>query len=660
MKFRQVHLDFHTSEHISDIAIRFDKAQFQSMLKLGHVDSITVFSKCHHGWSYHPTTASVQHPHLKFDLLGAQIEAAHEIGVKTPVYISAGLDEKLARLHPDWLIRKPNEETEWAPNFNTPGYHRFCFNSPYLDILAEQIEEVVQAYDADGIFLDIVGIRECYCQRCIGIALESGINPSVKAEMSTIWERTYANYTERTNAAVHRYKPELSVFHNGGHIVQGRRDLAFRNPQHLELESLPTGGWGYDHFPLSARYAQQLGLPFLGMTGKFHLSWGEFGGFKHPNALRYEASLSLANGARCSIGDQLHPDGWMEEATYRLIGEAYREVETKEAWCTNASNIADIALFSVEAASQVMEGHIAGGNSRNSVSDKGAVRMLLEGHYLFDVVDIESDWLPYAVVILPDSIRITPLIAAKLNEYISQGGRILATGESGLLANGTDFALDLGANWLSINPFRPDYFVPEANFGYLGQSSFVMYGQGQRIEATGETLGMRENPYFNREVYRFCSHRHTPGDKSSREPAMTEGAAGIYIGWSLFEDYAQNGSLMLRDIVQFALDRLLSDRKTLVSSLPAQGVTTLQAQASNDRIIHHLLYATPVRRGESVEIIEDIVPLFNIRNEVRTNRAVKQVSLAPQLDQLPFEYNNGVVSYTVPKLDCHQMVVISF
>ena len=33
---------------------------------------------------------------------------------------------------------------------------------------------------------------------------------------------------------------------------------------------------------------------------------GEFGGYKHPNALRYETSLCLANGAACSIGDQLH------------------------------------------------------------------------------------------------------------------------------------------------------------------------------------------------------------------------------------------------------------------------------------------------------------------------------------------------------------------
>ena len=71
------------------------KEQFQKALKMGHVDSITLFAKCHHGWAYFPSEANERHPCLDFDLLGSQIEAAHEIGVKTPVYISAGLDENL-------------------------------------------------------------------------------------------------------------------------------------------------------------------------------------------------------------------------------------------------------------------------------------------------------------------------------------------------------------------------------------------------------------------------------------------------------------------------------------------------------------------------------------------------------------------------------------
>ena len=139
MRFRQVHLDFHTSEKIPDIGLKFNKKQWQDALKAGHVDSITVFSKCHHGWAYHPSTKNEMHPNLNFDLLAAQIEASHEIGVKTPVYLSAGLDEKYAVRHPEWLVRLENNQTMWAEDFLTAGYHKFCMNTPYLDYLLDQI-----------------------------------------------------------------------------------------------------------------------------------------------------------------------------------------------------------------------------------------------------------------------------------------------------------------------------------------------------------------------------------------------------------------------------------------------------------------------------------------------------------------------------------------
>ncbi|RKN79208.1 alpha-amylase family protein [Paenibacillus ginsengarvi] len=659
MRFRQVHLDFHTSEAIPGIGADFSKQQFQDMLKLGHVDSITIFSKCHHGWAYHPSKANRMHPHLTFDLLAAQIEAAHEIGVKTPVYLSAGLDEKFAWEHPEWLLRRRNEQTSWSPDFLTAGYHGFCMNTPYLDVLVSQIEEVVTNYDVDGIFLDIVGVKECYCTSCLRTALERGVDPRQKENMLPIWEETYARYTDRTNEAVHNIKPDVPVFHNGGHIPQGRRDLARRN-SHLELESLPTGGWGYDHFPLSARYVQGLGMTYLGMTGKFHLSWGEFGGFKHPNALRYETSLSLANGARCSIGDQLHPRGAMDEATYRLIGEAYREVETKEGWCTNAANVADIAVLTVEAA-----GFIKEGEHRCPKPDQGAVRMLLEGNWLFDIVDMESDWSRYKLLLLPDRIRIEPAMEERLAAFVRQGGKLLATGVSGLRTDGTGFAADFGARWIEPNAYRPAYWVPELESGAGSELSpgtaYVVYTEGQTIEADGgEVLGHREHPYFNRDAFTFCSHRHTPSSKQNGGPAMIQGTDGIYIAWDIFEDYADKGSLFLRETVSYALGRLLGEQRTLRTTLPAQGVTTLQAQPDENRWVHHLLYASPVRRGQSTEIIEDIVPLFDVQASVKADRPVGRVYLAPQMAELPFESKDGTVTYTVPKLECHQMVVLQF
>lgn len=653
MRIRQVHLDFHTSEKIPGIGTKFSKKQFQDMLKLGHVDSITVFAKCHHGWSYHPTQAGNIHPHLKFDLLKEMIDAAHEIGVKTPVYISAGLDEQLAVRKPQWLIRNKDESTRWVKDFFSPGYHEFCMNTKYLDYLIEQVREVTANYDADGIFLDIVGVRRCYCRKCINelIALGKDINDGEVIEEKG--EETFKRYALSINKAIWDIKPHMKIFHNSGHIRRGRRDLAHFNT-HLELESLPTGGWGYDHFPLSARYAQTLDMEYLGMTGKFHTTWGEFGGYKHPNALRYETALSLANSAACSIGDQLHPEGMMDEATYSLIGKAYGEVKEKEKWCINTTNVADVGLLSVEAAGA------ADPMTKTSTSDGGAVRILLEGKILFDVIDLEADFSKYKVIILPDRIRIDAPLKEMLDKYISAGGKILATGESGLLAKmDTGFALDFGVEDLGENHYKPDYLRPLFDLKSLDRAAFVCYSKGRRIaNIDGEELAIREDPYFNREASNFCSHQHTPGSFKYGGPGIVRKNNLIYIAWNVFEDYAVKGSLFLKEVVLYALSELLKDDRVFSTDLPAQGIATLMELKDTGDLVNHLLYASPVKRGERTEIIEDIIPLYNVNVEVISGFKPRRVYLAPSMEEIKFSFDGKKVSYTVPRIKCHQMVVL--
>ena len=651
MRFRQVHLDFHTSEHIEDIGKKFDKKQFQTALKKGHINSITLFSKCHHGWAYHPSKANEIHPHLDFDLLGAQIQAAHEIGVKTPIYLSAGLDEKMAHRHPEWLVRNLDESTTWAKDFTEPGYHKMCMSSPYLDYLVKQIEEVCNNYDADGIFLDIAGVQPCYCQNCIAKREELGLNPYDENDVLKHAEMVYKRYAEKTRAAVDKYKPNLSLFHNGGHIRQGRRDLVNYNT-HLELESLPTGGWGYDHFPFSARYCQGLGVDYLGMTGKFHGSWGEFGGFKHPNALRFEVALAAANGAKCSVGDQLSPSGEMDMVTYDLIGSAYSELEEKEEWLDNVESVADIAIISPEA----YVGDLSTGQmTKVDDSGSGVCRIMLEGKYLFDVIDFESDLSKYKVIILPDVIRADIDFAKRLREFCDCGGKVLATGKSALYENSNEFCLNLGAERIKENPYKPDYFRPLEKIKDMGDTGYIMYGNGEKIRCIGNELGIRENPYFNRTRAHFCSHQHTPNSCEYGGAGMTEGKDGIYIAWNIFADYAQSGELHLKQMAIFALDRLLDTAKTLKTNLPAQGIVTLMKQ--NDRLICHLLYASPVKRGNGIEVIEDILPIYNVELAIKTDKKINKVYLAPQKEDIDFTYDDGYISVKLDKIECHQMVV---
>ena len=390
MRFRQVHLDFHTSGDISGIGSKLDKRQWQNTLKDAAVDSITCFSLCHHGWSYHPTKVGTMHPNLNFDLLRAQIDASHEIGVNVPVYLTAGINNVASALNPAWReINSDGRYAGWSTNPLTPGYHKLCFNTPYLDHLCRLIEEAVTLFpDGDGIFLDIIYHGQCCCPACMKGMLAEGYDPSKEADRTAYSLKVQENYYQRTTAAAKSKDPAMRIFHNSSHIGPVWMDR-LQYFSHLELESLPTGGWGYDHFPQTAAFARKTGLDFLGMTGKFHISWGEFGGFKHPDALRYECAAMLAFGAKCSIGDQLHPCGRLDESTYGIIGSAYREVARKEPWCSDAVTLAEVAIIPQEAF------FIYDGRAHDNSGDIGAGRMLLEAHIPFDVIAPSMDFSAY-------------------------------------------------------------------------------------------------------------------------------------------------------------------------------------------------------------------------------------------------------------------------
>lgn len=661
MRRRQVHLDCHTGGAVPGVGSRFSKENFQEALKVGHVDSITIFAKCHHGFSYHPTEVGIMHPGLNgFNLLKAQIEAAHEIGVKTPVYLSAGLDHQLERKHPEWLLRD-KDESLGGFDFTTPMFRRICFNSPYMDYLCEQVKEVVRNYDADGIFLDIVGVRPCYCQNCINTLLERGLDPYDEKNILMLAEETHLNYVRRIREAVDSVKPGTAVFHNSGHVTRGRRDLAHANT-HLELESLPTGGWGYDHFPLSAAYSRTLGMEFLGMTGKFHLSWGDYGGFKHVNALRYEVALSQANGAGSSIGDFNHPTGEMQMATYKLIGAAYKEAEEREPWLIGSDFISQVAVLSSEAVGNYFNDPSKTKGKTDSVApDVGCNRILMEGKYLYDYVDVEADISKYDLLILPDDVRVDEKIKEKIDAFIKNGGKILATGEAGLYTDKDEFAFDFGAEYLGKNEFMPDYYKPDFEMEGLFEGVYVMGCQGHKIKVTGgKSIGERQNPYFNRTLFQFSGHSHTPNNPDSGCDGVSVGKDGAYIGWDIFGEYGKNGYLMHKRLVCHIIDMLLAGKKLLKTNLPAQGVATMMDQKENNRLVVNLLYGAAVKRGNGVEIIEDLLPVLDTEVEISTDKTVKNAYLAPQMEKIDFKQDGNKVSFKVDKFENYQMVILDY
>lgn len=340
LRFRQIHLDFHTSEAIDGIGADFDPDVFADTLAAAHVNSINIFALGHHGWIYFDSEVfpEERHPHLTRNLLAEQIEALHARDITCPLYISVQVNAQLARRHPEWRV-VTDEGKLYGPGPYEDGFWQLlCLNTPYVDRLKVFVEEVLETLPVDGLWFDIVDARDCSCRYCKAGMIEQGLEPSRREDRMAYAHQVLHTFQREMTAFVHARNPDALIFYNAGHVGPRHRAMlgAFT---HLELESLPSGGWGYLHFPITARFARTLSKPYLGMTGKFHTSWGDFHSFKNPAALAFECFHMLALNAQVCVGDQLHPRGVLDPHTYALIGEVYEQVEAKEPWCAGAEQV---------------------------------------------------------------------------------------------------------------------------------------------------------------------------------------------------------------------------------------------------------------------------------------------------------------------------------
>lgn len=671
LRYRQVHLDFHTSEHIPGVGSAFDPDAFVATLKGAHVDSITLFAKCHHGWSYYPTKVGAPHPSLaRPDLLGDMVTALAAADIEAPIYISVQWDERNARLHPEWRVLSASNAFQHAlpkdPSSAkqlSPAWHTLCLNhEAYRKELLEQAREVLKRYDTPGLFFDIVLTPDCVCPSCLATIAEMGLDPEKPADRLKKDEWVNERFRRELSAALRAEFPGVRIFYNCGHIhKQGPR--RFDAYTHLEIESLPTGGWGYDHFPSSARYAAFLGLDFMSHTGKFHTSWGEFGGFKHPQALEYETAQMVSLGAKCLVGDQLHPNGAINRDTYASIAPAYARIEKLEPYLEGARQISEIAVMSAE--------YFHPEGARNSVSDDGAVQMLLELKRPFDVIDPSARFADYPLLILPDSIPVDGDLERRLTEYVGAGGKIIFSGTSAIDA---DRRVRLPAGIECAGP--PTAFYPTYLRGARGLDSgmpetpFVMYGVAQTIAARGAAvLAEVAAPYFNRTYAHFSSHQHAPDNPDA--PAIGAGVTlhgnVAYVAYPIFDMYQAMGQPLYRNVVGRLIDRLLPD-PVFATDLPTAGRATLTRQDEHKRHVLHLLYGPPQVRGKRVpldngayramEMIEDIPAIGPVSARIRLPRAPVRVYDAMTGSDVPWSRSDdGLVEVTLPRLHIHAALV---
>ncbi len=662
---RQIHLDFHTGPAVPDVGRDFDAREFARTMKAANVNSVTVFAKCHHGHLYYATKRPERHPGLKpgLDLLGEQVEALHREGIRAPIYISVQCDEYAANTHPEWMVRNQDGSTVGCKHLQSPQpffqWQIVDMNSDYQEYLAEQTAEILKRFKpVDGIFFDMCWDQASCSHAAVRAMVKAGRNPEREEDRRIHGHAVAIAYMKRFHAQVKASSREASVYFNSRPLHNLAEELPYLHQ--VEIEALPTGGWGYLYFPKNVRFARTFGRQYMGMTARFHRSWGDFGGLKPAAALEYETAQMLAHGARCSVGDQLHPRGTLDRGAYDLIGRTYARVAAREAWCFDTTSVADVGLFQVPQRADI-------GAQVTAPVDEGATRLLTQIKAQFDVVTATSDLAAYRVLVLPDAIPVDAALAKRLTAFARAGGSVLLTGSSGLAADSLTQALPAGVAVEGPSPFEKVFWrFTDGIDREVPPSDHVFYERGLRLRpGKGTTaLGRVVEPYFERAWDHFVGHCQTPGATLSTYPLATVAQVGkgriAWIPFPVFGAYATYGNVPIRLLVRNVLDRLLPE-PVLRLTAPTSTEATVMRQAAGDdrpaRTVVHLLQYCPERRAKDLDLVEDVVPIHNIPFSLTLAKAPKRVYLAPEDTDLPFTWKNGRVAVTVPEVNGHAMVV---
>lgn len=663
---RQVHLDFHTSGHIGNIGRDFDKRQFQDALKKGHVNSITVFGKCHHGYFYYPTKTGTIHPGLApgRDLAGEMMEACHEIGVRAPLYLTIGWSQLDSDQHPEWIARKKNGayagvsyDFDAKPEISKPecSWVHLCTAGGYRQYIFDMTREACERYaDLDGLFFDILFVYDqCWCDSCVSGMKELGLNPDREEDAKQYYQQKKKELLDGIRDILFTYHPNATLFFNSGGAEIHMPQWHYAST-HFEMEDLPTVWGGYDKMPMRARFFAGLGKDYLGMTGKFHRSWGEFGGYKTPEALRFECASMVANGARCSVGDQLHPYGRMDPATYQNIGYAYSYVEQIEEYCFDTQETAKLGVLV----------------SKDAAANEAMAKLLLDSHVDFDVVHGNGDLERFDTIIIPDGYRLSNEMGAAFDAYVMQGGKVLILGGGGLKEEADQFAFTVPFIYEGRSEYDKDYFEikkgvraetaskSEGGTDDVVASPVLCYTSAHRVNGPGIVYSQVRQPFFARTYGKFCSHYNTPySEECAAYPGAVREGNILYVAHEISRLYQQYGSVYHRRYFEWLLRKLYTADCIRVK-MPTQGRIHFVKRQEKKQYVLHLTYGSPVRRGD-VEIMEDFPSLYNIETELHIPEEVSSIKMIPQNQDIKFTKTESGYCFAVPVLTAHQMLVIA-
>lgn len=614
----------------------------------------------------------------EYDLLESLINEFHALGIKFIARFDFSITDDLTYLRkPEWFARHIDKSPfyrgekrmgDWSLLLNT------CATGGYRneEVAVPVLEEVIDTYDIDGIFLNAPFANLCYCERCqkkyqelfgssipeiveeidsnwLSICTKDNISQfytAIKAKKSNLpLILYYAPFFDETKAFGRIHRDSIyDRYATADLICTEAQNILSNGNENLAENIRPT-------MVMKAGQAEEKGLlPFGIIHSSPGMDWRHVG-LPISEYLPWMSQIPAANGILWhSI------TGYPETVYDKRILEAVKRVNSMilktEHYMHAAKSLAQVLLF------------WDGGKSARDWAD-----LLSKNHISFNLMhDYRIDKqriLQHPVLIIPENL-LKHLINMKgiVNEYLSSGGTIIAesTNEQIVSQYGSIFGTTqelitgefLYASYMNIKN-SPEAIIQNLDTDRLAFRGRVMYGKPKDsatvlatlippfapLEVVGAPPERASIPVKETDIPLCIMNNHKKG-KTFFFPCSISSLATEY-GLSDHYDYIGN-------LISYALD----GKKMVSSNLPADVIVS--TYKTPEHILIHLVNEVGERPLMNTVDVANITMAIVLSPEIKI-RDVKSVIAE---EDISYEIQNDVLHIEIPNLHIWDMLAIEY
>ena len=607
--FFGLHFDFHARDTDVDVGKTTTPEMVERILNEVKPDYIQIDCKGHKGFSSYPTKVGNPAPGLVGDPLRIWRDVTAKHGIPLVMHYSGVIDAKAVVDHPDWCVMDATGKV---------GGRSTSLFGPYADqLMIPQLKELAVDYGVDAIWVDgdNWGVNVDYNPAAIeAFKKATGFAEAPKSAKDPHWfewlefhREAFRKYLAHYVAEVKKVAPNCEVASNWAYSERMPEKVGVP-VAFLSGDMIPAKA--QQEAPVCSRYLAGQGIPWDLMSWSFSTAMeGETKVIvpRPTTDLLQEAVKALAMGGGYQLYLKQERDGLVKQDLTQFA-EIAKFCRARKPYCFDATQVPQVALL-LSTAAHYREIPRAFTTSIETYRQTlGALVMSKYSTELLSEHRLTGRMKDYPLIVIPNWGYLEPGFKKELMDYVQNGGQLLLVGPKAVELFQTELDVKIEAD---DSPLKPDQRADPS--------------KDPRIKIT---LGPK-------------AERLDIAIKASNQVIFTDpGASLAHVGKGQIA--AIYSSKPVGPLVTGVVSRLFPEPMVEISKARLRDVVINRL---NGKLAISLIGFDEKPQGPA-EII------------IRMPSAPKKLTLQPANEALPFTYEDGRVTATIPKLELHDIVVV--